>query len=124
MKRLFEKYNGDLRGLCWLAMGIFLAASLYSYSPNDPSLNSIVQSAGKPHNLCGYLGAFLADLLYQGFGLPAWVLVLGAIRQSLFNFTIQRARKERAQWWLDVMLLVCVTALLSLHLGDVRFFAA
>lgn len=124
MKRLFEKYNGDLKGLFWAALGMFLAASLFSYSPSDPSLNSITQTLGRPHNLCGYMGAFLADLLYQGFGLPAWVLVLGALRQAMFSFTLKPARKERTQWWLDVCLLVCVTALMSLHLGDVRFFAA
>lgn len=122
MKRLFEKYRSDLNGLFWLAVGIFLAASLISYSPHDPSLNSMVQNA-RPKNLCGYLGSFLADLLYQGFGLPAWVLVTGALRQALLNFRAPVTRKERPQWWLDVMLLVTVTALLSLHLGDLRFYS-
>jgi S-DNA-T family DNA segregation ATPase FtsK/SpoIIIE len=123
MKRLFEKYRGDLGGLFWLALSAFIGASLFSYSPTDPSLNSIVQAAGKPHNLCGYMGSFLADILYQGFGLPAWVLVAGGLRQALFSFTIKPARKERTQWWLDILLLVCVTCLLSLHLGDMRFFS-
>lgn len=122
MKRLFEKYSGDIRGLFWLALGLFLGAALWSFKASDPSLNSIVQGLGKPHNLCGYLGSFLADLLYQGFGLPAWVLVLGAFRQAVFSFTLKPAKKERTHWWLDVMLLVCVTGLLSLHLGDMRFF--
>jgi S-DNA-T family DNA segregation ATPase FtsK/SpoIIIE len=126
MKRLFEKYSGDLKGLFWLAAGTFLAASLFSYRASDPSLNSIVAAAGKPHNLCGYLGSFLADVLYQGFGLPAWVLVLGAFRQALFNFRMDPAarKKDGTQWWLDVLLLICVTCLLNLHLGDVRFFSA
>lgn len=123
MKRLFEKYAGDLKGLFWLALGLILAASLFSYSPSDPSLNSLVAKAGRPHNLCGYLGAFLSDILYQGFGLPAWVLVLGAVRQALFNFSIKPSRKDGKEWWLDVLLLVCVTGLLSLHLGDMRFFS-
>jgi S-DNA-T family DNA segregation ATPase FtsK/SpoIIIE len=122
MKRLFEKYSSDLKGLFWAALAVFLAASLWSYHSADPSLNSLVAINGKPHNLCGYLGSFLADLLYQGFGLPAWVLVVGALRQALFNFTIKPTRKERTHWWLDVLLLICVTCLLSLHLGDLRFY--
>lgn len=122
MKRLFEKYSADLKGLFWIAFALFLAASLFSYSAGDPSLNSLVYATGKPHNLCGYLGAFLADLLYQGFGLPAWVLVLGAVRQAAFAFTLKPAGKERTQWWLDVLLLVCVTCLLALHFGGARFF--
>ena len=122
MKRLFEKYRGDLSGLFWLALGVFLAASLLSYSAHDPSFNSLSQH-GKPNNLCGYLGSFLADLLYQGFGLPAWVLVLGALRQATISFRARTPRKaEGTQWWLDGLLLVCVTALMSLHLGDVRFY--
>lgn len=122
MKRLFEKYSGDLKGLAWLALGIFLGVALISYSPFDPSLNSLVQNA-RPRNLCGYLGSFLADLLYQGFGLPVWILVLGSLRQSYIFMTGRDSRKDRTQWWLDVLLLVCVTSLLSLHLGDLRFFS-
>ncbi|HMN67102.1 MAG TPA: DNA translocase FtsK 4TM domain-containing protein [Bdellovibrionales bacterium] len=122
MKRLFEKYQSDLSGLFWLALGVFLTASLISYHPTDPSLNSIVQS-GRPQNLCGYLGSFLADLLYQGFGFSAWILVLGSIRQAFICFRGKVSRKDRPQWWLDGLLLVCVTCLLSLHLGDVRFYS-
>ena len=123
MKRLFEKYNGDLKGLFWLAFAIFVGAALFSYSPLDPSLNALVKSAAKPRNLCGYVGSFLADALYQGFGLPAWVLVLGSLRQAAFSFTTKPARKERTQWTLDVLLLFCVTCLISLHFPATRFFA-
>ena len=122
MKRLFTKYHGDLKGLFWLAFGLFVAAALFSYSPLDPSLN-VLRSAGKPHNLCGYLGSFLADLLYQGFGLPAWVIVFGSLRQAVFSFTIKPARKERTQWWLDLMLLANVTCLMSLHFPLARFYS-
>lgn len=122
MKRLFEKYRGDLGGLFWLALGLIVGTSLVSYSPHDPSLNSMVASA-KPHNLCGYLGSFLADLLYQGFGIPAWVLVVGSLRQALINFKGKHPRKEHPQWWLDVMLLLTVTMILTLHLGDLRLYS-
>ncbi len=121
MKRLFEKYQNDLRGLFWLALGVFIGAALMSYSPLDPSLNSIVQSA-RPRNWCGYFGSFMADILYQGFGLPAWILAVGALRQSLFNFRARMPRRDPTKWWLDLVLIVDVTCLLSLHLGDARFF--
>lgn len=122
MKRLFEKYQSDLSGLFWLALGVFLSVSLASYNPGDPSLNSLVQNY-KPHNLCGYLGSFLADLLYQGFGLSAWILALGAVRQAYLCFTERNQRRDKGRWWLDFALLFCVTCLLSLHFGDVRFYA-
>ena len=95
-----------------------------SYSGSDPSFNSIVHISVKPHNFCGVMGSFLADLLYQSFGLPAWVLVLSSLRQSVMSFRPKSSRgQERTHWWLDVLLLLCVTCLLSLHLGDVRFFS-
>src|SRR4051812_16021944 len=122
MKRLFDKYRDDLAGLFWLFLGIFIGVSLLSYSPHDPSLNSIVQNT-KPHNLCGYLGAFLSDLLYQGFGTSAWVLVLAPLRQARLSFGGKMPRKEKTHWWLDILLLVVVTSLISLHLNTVRIFA-
>jgi DNA segregation ATPase FtsK/SpoIIIE, S-DNA-T family len=122
MKRLFEKYRGDLSGLFWLGLAIFLGASLASYSPQDPSLNSMMAKTN-PSNLCGYLGSFLADVLYQGFGLPAWVLIFGCGRRAFFHFRGKLPRKsEPANWWMDILLLVTITSLLSLHLGDLRFF--
>lgn len=123
MKRLFEKYRGDLAGLFWLGLGIFIAASLASYSPHDPSFNSIVTKSN-PRNWCGYFGSFLSDVLYQGFGLSAWVLVLGAGRRSLTHFRGRLPRKKDENfWWVDLLLLVNLTALFSLHLGDLRFFS-
>ena len=50
MKRLFEKYSGDLKGLFWLALGLFIGASLWSYRPTDPSLNAIVQGLDAASN--------------------------------------------------------------------------
>lgn len=121
MKRLFEKYREDLQGLFWLFLGIFIGVSLVSYSPHDPSLNAIVANA-RPHNLCGYFGSFLSDLLYQAFGVSAWVLVLGPLRQARLCFVGKIPRKEKTHWWLDILLLLCVTSLISLHLGTMRIF--
>jgi S-DNA-T family DNA segregation ATPase FtsK/SpoIIIE len=121
MKRLFDKYRDDLAGLSWLFLGIFVGVSLVSYSPLDPSLNTVVQNI-KPHNLCGYLGSFLSDLLYQAFGVSAWVLVIAPLRQARLSFAGKIPRKEKTHWWLDVCLLFTVTALISLHLGSMRIF--
>ncbi len=121
MKRLFEKYRSDLNGLFWLFLAVFVGVALASYSPQDPSLNSFVQNT-KPHNLCGYLGSFLSDLLLQAFGLPAWVVVFGSLRQAIVNFSDRKPRKEKTHWWLDVVLLLSVTCLISLHFGAVRIY--
>ena len=121
MKRLFEKYRDDLLGLFWLFIGVFIGVSLGSYSPADPSLNAIVHSA-RPHNLCGYLGSFMSDILYQAFGVSAWLLVLGPLRQARMSFAGKIPRKDKSQWWIDILLLVCVAAIISLHFSSVKMF--
>jgi S-DNA-T family DNA segregation ATPase FtsK/SpoIIIE len=120
MKRLFEKYRDDLAGLFWLFVAVFVGASLFSYSPADPSLNSMVNV--KPHNLCGFMGSFLSDLLYQGFGAAAWVLVFSALRKAIHYFRGLSSLKERTHWWLDLLFLLVATCLISLHFEGVRLF--
>ncbi len=105
-----------------MAVAVFVGVALFSYSPLDASLNSMAKG-GRPSNLCGYFGSFLADVLYQVFGLPAWLLVAGAARQALFNFRTKLHRRDGTIWWLDLILIANVTCLLALHLGDVRFFS-
>jgi S-DNA-T family DNA segregation ATPase FtsK/SpoIIIE len=60
-------------GLLVVAAGLLLAAALLSYHPADPSFNSATEAA--PRNLAGRPGAYLADLLLQGFGFAAGLLV-------------------------------------------------
>src|SRR5579883_3333167 len=67
--------------LCVSALLLFLA--LVSYSPLDPSLNSasVLTGSREARNWIGILGAVIADLFLQGFGLGAFLfpIVLGAL---------------------------------------------
>ncbi len=104
-------------------LALFAGVALVSYSPHDPSLNALTQNV-KPLNLCGYLGSFLADLLYQAFGISAWVVVAAGARQSLEAFADRQPRKrDTAQWWLDAVLVLTVTCLISLHFANVKIYS-
>jgi S-DNA-T family DNA segregation ATPase FtsK/SpoIIIE len=59
----------------FLIAGLFLFFSLISYYPLDASWNTATSTA-KPLNLTGLVGASIADLLLQGFGLGAYVVPL------------------------------------------------
>ena len=64
-----------------LFVGLFVFISLVSYNPFDPSWNTVAATV-KPSNLTGRLGATLADLFLQTFGIgafaiPALVLLMG-----------------------------------------------
>ncbi len=86
-----------LLGVATLFLGVALAASLASYRPADPSFNSATDIA--PQNLGGLAGAYLSDLLLQGFGLAAALLVpvflVGGLR-LMFRRPVGRLR--RALW--------------------------
>jgi S-DNA-T family DNA segregation ATPase FtsK/SpoIIIE len=74
MNHFLKKFRQDVIAIGFLGLGLFLALALISYNPQDPSFNSLGQGL-KSLNYCGIVGSFMADLLYQFFGLAAWVLV-------------------------------------------------
>lgn len=121
MQKPNERRWGDLAGLLWLAASVALAASLFSYSSQDPSLNALTLQ-NHPQNLCGYIGSFLSDILYQCFGVTAWVFVAGGLRLAVLYFSGRRAREVQKRLWVDALIVLAVAGLLSLHLGDVRLF--
>jgi S-DNA-T family DNA segregation ATPase FtsK/SpoIIIE len=75
MSKLFNRVKSDIFSLVIIASTIFVSASLISYNPKDPSINSIGNIMSSPKNLCGYVGSFLSDALLQLFGASAWISV-------------------------------------------------
>ncbi len=56
-----------------LAGAVYVLVTLATWSPADPSFT--VSAPGSPSNLGGPLGAYVADLLYQGVGWAAWSVI-------------------------------------------------
>jgi DNA segregation ATPase FtsK/SpoIIIE, S-DNA-T family len=69
-----EKRINELAGLLWLALGLVMLLSLASYRVQDSSWDTA--AGGLPHNLIGYAGAWLSDVLLQGLGIAAFLLPL------------------------------------------------
>lgn len=74
-KRLPEKKGRfkEIRGLAYLAASLLLFVSLISFSPDDPSLNS-VSTSPVIKNMTGLLGAYISDLLFSFFGGAAYLI--------------------------------------------------
>ena len=122
MSHLFKRFSRDIIGIIWLSTGIFLSLALLSYHPTDPSLNSIGNSLGVK-NYCGYFGSFLADILYQLFGVSAWLLVLGNLNLAWRNFRGLEIKTSKLQYlWLGLLLLTAAS-LLSLNWPTTTFFS-
>lgn len=72
-----NKIKSDFLSIGYLAVSGLTALSLFSYSPKDLSFHSSSYNWQEPtNNICGFLGSFLSDLLYQFLGLGAWGIVL------------------------------------------------
>jgi len=70
----------EVRAVLYGASSLGSLLALASYSPLDPSFNTIA-AIDQPANLIGRAGAYSADLLLQTFGLAAFLLpaVLGVV---------------------------------------------
>lgn len=121
MSHLLDRFRRDIGGLIWGAAALFIGLALYSYSPYDPSFNSLGTRLTS-QNFCGYFGSFLADILLQGFGASSWMLVLAGLRLSQLSFfgKLKGFEKLRCVW--AVLLLISVASLMSLHFPGEKIF--
>ncbi len=86
----------DLLALALLAGVIFLAASLFSYDAADPPAKLIFPQHAQPTNVCGYWGARCSHLLFLGFGLGAYYLVVSLAALDAVLLT----RRQSGHPWL------------------------
>ena len=115
------RFRRDITGLLWLSIGIFLGLSLISYNSADPSFNSTGEGSSVL-NYCGYFGSFLADGLYQLFGLTAWVVVLACFRAAYYRFTGTTMVPTRSRVIGSILLCVSVASLCALYWPEFRVF--
>lgn len=105
-----EHLKKEIFGVFWLALGLYLLLALLSFSTADPSFNNNLLP-DTVHNFGGTVGAHLADLLYQAFGLPSLLFPLGCfvLAWRLFKF-----RELALRWYRGVAFLGLVLSLSGL----------
>jgi S-DNA-T family DNA segregation ATPase FtsK/SpoIIIE len=84
IRALFKQRMGQIAALALLLGAVVLLVALATYNPHDPSLDTATSRPAT--NLAGPLGAAVADLLLQSFGvaavLPALALIAWAWRAA------------------------------------------
>ena len=113
----------ELIGFLGLTLAVLLALALLSYSPHDPSFNVSAQppDAHPARNWIGPVGAYSADLIFQGFGYAAFLLPLGFSRWGCAGSAARRWTPPLASWWVTRCWCSRLPALLTLwHVPDVR----
>ncbi|PLY05470.1 MAG: cell division protein FtsK [Desulfuromonas sp.] len=116
-KTLFREHlRKEILGLTWLAAGIFLLLCLLSYDNGDPSFNNNLNPRVIT-NWGGVVGAHLADLLYQAFGIVAYLIPGGCLLFAwrLLKFRDITIRLYKGASFAVLMLSVCGLLALELH---------
>ncbi|MEZ0392879.1 MAG: DNA translocase FtsK 4TM domain-containing protein, partial [Pseudobdellovibrionaceae bacterium] len=121
MSRLLQKFKQDVLGIMFFGAAFFVALSLGSFNPADPSFNSIGQKL-KIANYCGYVGSFLADGLFQLFGLSAWLVALGLFRMAVVSFQGEKVSfKDLKLVWASLLILT-LSSLVSVYFPQTRIY--
>ena len=94
VKEFLQKSFVRLCGVLTDAVALALAASLLTYTPADPSFNTVTSSVSV-HNALGVFGAYTADVLRQYFGLTA---VLFPLALFAWGLIVLRGRWNKIQW--------------------------
>jgi len=68
-----SRLNREFFGVLASVTALLIVISLLSYAPRDPSLNTSSRPI-ETQNRVGIVGAYLADILLQGFGLASYLL--------------------------------------------------
>ncbi len=122
-KRTFAAGNlkREILGILLAAFSILIALSLISYNPNDPSFNNQPSEPCSPTNLVGLAGAYVADICFQIFGLPAvmWPILLMIMAIRAFGQEVRPVKRINTAAFFG--LLFAGTGILSLSLGKINF---
>jgi S-DNA-T family DNA segregation ATPase FtsK/SpoIIIE len=122
MNLILKKFRHDIIAISFLGLACFLGLALASFNPMDPSLNSLGQGL-RASNHSGIVGSFLADLLYQFFGLTSWLLVAGFIKLAYVGFCREDVDLKNIRFIWGLLLIINLSSLLSLYLPEKKVFS-
>src|SRR5580704_16660501 len=106
----------ELIGFVGMTIAILVALALISYSPHDPSFNVSAESSDlhSARNWIGPVGAYGADLLFQGFGYAALLLPIGIFVVGSRWFRSEFLESQAVKIVGYTLLVVMLPALLAL----------
>jgi S-DNA-T family DNA segregation ATPase FtsK/SpoIIIE len=113
----------ELIGFLGVTIAVLVALALISYSPHDPSFNVSAESPDvhAARNWIGPVGAYGADLLFQGFGYAAFLLPAGIFLIGSRWFRSENMESPVVKIVGYSLLVLMVPALLTLwHIPEVR----
>lgn len=122
MSQILKKFRQDVIAIGFLGFGLFIALALLSFNPQDPSFNSIGTGL-KATNYCGIVGSFLSDVLFQFFGLSAWVMVASLLKMAVGAYRGESLNFKNIRFVWALLLIVNVSCLLSVYLPEKKIYS-
>jgi S-DNA-T family DNA segregation ATPase FtsK/SpoIIIE len=107
----------EIGGLIAIGGGMFLFLCLFSFHPQDPSLNLYQSAPAQIHNLGGLVGAYLSDILWQVFGCASFLFPLILVVMGISIFTNRKIEPKGSRWMGFALLLIATSALLDIFMG-------
>jgi S-DNA-T family DNA segregation ATPase FtsK/SpoIIIE len=95
-----REHRGEIYGLLYLAVAVFILLCLLSYDAIDPSLTTLAVGR-KVHNLGGVIGAYLSDILFNLIGYGAYLVPVACLAASFLHFarkTLPDPSSARPRW--------------------------
>jgi len=110
----------EMLGLIVLVAAGLLLLALVSYTPSDPSFNTVGGGAGGrlAHNWTGMVGAYASDLLLQTVGIAIFFVPLAAIRIGISWMRSQRVGSTKTKVAGIALWLIFAPALIALLPGQ------
>ncbi|MBN1105682.1 MAG: DNA translocase FtsK 4TM domain-containing protein, partial [Deltaproteobacteria bacterium] len=111
-----EPVRKEIRGIVFLLIAVFLAVSLFSYSPHDPVLGIKTGQGVKVHNLFGPAGAHLSGWIFLVLGFSSLWLVAVLLVLAFLSFQGTGLLPPLRTIFAALILIVSFSALMGLHL--------
>lgn len=115
-----NRYIDEAIGILFVIIGILLGLSLLTYYAEDPSF-STVSSSQQVRNVVGKVGATLSDLLFQLFGISAYLFPVFSFLVGFNFFRKGEGRIPKRVWIGSVILTITLSAFSELSWGDASF---
>ena len=111
--------RNEILSVILFTVSLVMFLSLISYYAEDSSLSYYTNRPQKIHNLLGIIGSCLSDLLFQGFGFSAFLLVVAVFHLSVRLFITLKFSFRLLKSLSFLGLMFSTAGLLNLNLGKV-----
>jgi DNA segregation ATPase FtsK/SpoIIIE, S-DNA-T family len=103
----------EIAGIILIGIGLVVLIALLSYSSNDPSWNTTGKNE-RAQNLIGPVGAIIADMLYQMFGLAALLVPFTFGLAGLWQWQDDRAQLHKPKILGIFLMIISLTGALTM----------